>query len=156
MASAFPKILKDEKPALVIWQTGTVDAMRGVAQEGFQATLEDAVTKTREGGADLIFVNPQYNPRSDAVIATAIYSETMRFVALGNSVNLFDRQAIMRQWGELGTFDLLAATKSLDTASKVHDCIGRLLADLVFQGATLDPDDKTKNDIIDNRDKKTL
>jgi lysophospholipase L1-like esterase len=156
MASAFPKILKDEKPALVIWQTGTVDAMRGVAQEGFQATLEDAVTKTREGSADLIFVNPQYNPRSDSVIATAIYNETMRFVALGNSVNLFDRQAIMRQWGELGTFDLLAATKSLDTASKVHDCIGRLLADLVLQGATVDPDDKTKNDINGNRDKKSL
>ena len=40
----------------------------------------------------------------------------------------------MRQWGELGTFDLLAATKSLDTAAKVHDCIGRLLADLILQG----------------------
>ena len=59
-------------------------------------------------------------------------------------VNLFDRQAIMRQWGELGTFDLLAATKSLDTAAKVHDCIGRLLADLILQGVAVDPDDKTK------------
>lgn len=156
MASAFPKFLRDEKPALVIWQTGTVDAMRGVAQEGFQATLEDAVGKAREGGADLIFVNPQYNPRSDAVIATGTYSETMRFVALGNSINLFDRQAIMRQWGELGTFDLLTATKSMDTASKVHDCIGRLLADLIQQGVTVDPDDKTKTDINENRDKKTL
>jgi lysophospholipase L1-like esterase len=158
MASVFPKVLKDEKPSLVVWQTGTVDAMRGVAQEGFQATLEDAVGKAREGGADVIFMNPQYNPRSDAVIATATYSETMRFVALGNAVNLFDRQGIMRQWGELGTFDLLAATKSLDTASKVHDCIGRLLADLILQGVTVDPDDnKTKNnDINDNRDKKTL
>ena len=158
MASVFPKVLKDEKPSLVVWQTGTVDAMRGVAQEGFQATLEDAVSKAREGGADVIFMNPQYNPRSDAVIATATYSETMRFVALGNAVNLFDRQGIMRQWGELGTFDLLAATKSLDTASKVHDCIGRLLADLILQGVTVDPDDnKTKNnDINDNRDKKTL
>ena len=28
----------------------------------------------------------------------------------------------MRQWSELGTFDLLTATKSLDTAAKVHDC----------------------------------
>jgi hypothetical protein len=42
----------------------------------------------------------------------------------------------MRQWEELGTFDLLAATKSLDTAIKVHDCIGRLLADLVSEGVT--------------------
>jgi hypothetical protein len=160
MASTFPKVLKDEKPALVIWQTGTVDAMRGIATEGFQATLEEVVGKLREGGADLIFVNPQFNPRTDAVIATGPYTEAMRWVALGNSVNLFDRQSIMRQWGELGTFDLLAATKSLDTAAKVHDCIGRLLADLVLQGVAADSDDKpkdekTKNDINGNREQKS-
>ena len=133
MAAAFPKVLKDEKPQLVIWQTGTADAMRGVATDDFQTTLEQAVGRLREGGADVIFMNPQYNPRSDAVIATAPYTEAIRWVALGNAVNLFDRQSVMRQWGELGTFDLLAATKSLDTAAKVHECIGRLLADLVMQ-----------------------
>ena len=128
----------------MVWQTGTFDAMRGVATEGFQATLEEAIDKLHDGGADLIFVNPQYNPRTDAVIATGPYTETMRWVALGNAINLFDRQSIMRQWGELGTFDLLAATKSLDTAAKVHDCIGRLLADLVLQAVAVEPDDKKK------------
>ena len=83
MAATFPKVLRDDKPALVVWQTGTFDAMRGVAMEGFQATLEEAVNKVHEGGADLIFVNPQYNPRTDAVIATGPYTETMRWVALG-------------------------------------------------------------------------
>jgi len=134
MAMAFPKALKEEKPALVIWQTGTADALRGVGTDNFQATLESAISRLREGGADVIFMNPQYSPRTDAVIATAAYAETIRWVALSNAINLFDRQAIMRQWDELGTFDLLAATKSLDTAAKVHDCIGRLLADLVLQG----------------------
>jgi hypothetical protein len=134
MAAEFPKVLAAEKPNLVIWQTGTADAMRGISTDEFQATLEQAVGKLREGGADVIFVNPQYNPRSDAVIGTAPYAEAIRWVALGNAVNLFDRQAVMRQWGELGTFDLLAATKSLDTAANVHDCIGRLLANLVIQG----------------------
>ena len=52
MAEAFPKVLKDEKPALVIWQTGTADAMRGVGAEAFQATLEGAVDKLQTGGAD--------------------------------------------------------------------------------------------------------
>jgi hypothetical protein len=133
MASMFPKLLKDDKPALVIWQTGTVDAMRGVGTDGFQATLEEAVDKLRESGADVILMNPQFSPRTDAVIATAPYSEAMRWVALGRALNLFDRHSIMRQWGELGTFDLLAATKSLDTATKVHDCIGQLLGELIIQ-----------------------
>ena len=85
MAAAFPKVLADEKPNLVIWQTGTADAMRGVSTDEFQATLEQAVGKLRDGGADVIFINPQYNPRSDAVIATAPYAEAIRWVALGNA-----------------------------------------------------------------------
>lgn len=144
MAAMFPKVLKDEKPQLVIWQTGTADAMQGVAAEEFQATLEQSIGKLREGGADVIFVNPQYNPRSDSVIGTAAFTEAIRWVALSNGVNLFDRLSIMRQWGELGTFDLLAATKSLDTAANVHECIGRLLATLVMQGLAVEGGDKDK------------
>jgi hypothetical protein len=144
MAATFPKVLKDEKPQLVIWQTGTADAMQGVATDEFQSTLEQSITKLREGGADVIFVNPQYNPRSDAVIGTAPFTEAIRWVALSRAVNLFDRLAIMRQWGELGTFDLLAATKSLDTAANVHECIGRLLAHLVMQGLAVEGEDKEK------------
>lgn len=142
MADGFPKILKDEKPTLVVWQTGTADAMRGIGAESFQGTLEAAVDKLQAGGADVIFMNMQYSPRTDAVISTTAYADALRWVALEHAVNLFDRQGIMRHWSELGTFDLLAATKSLDTAAKVHDCIGRLLADLVVEAVTTDPEKK--------------
>jgi len=90
-------------------------------------------------------MNMQYSPRTDAVISTAAYAEAIRWVALEHAVNLFDRQAVMRQWSELGTFDLLAATKSLDTAAKVHDCIGRLLADLIIEAASAPPDTQKEN-----------
>lgn len=142
MAEGFSKILRDEKPALVVWQTGTYDAMRGVGAENFQTTLESAVDRLQAGGADVILMNMQYSPRTDAVISTTPYAEAIRWVGLEHAVNLFDRQSVMRQWSELGTFDLLAATKSLDTAAKVHDCIGRLLADLVVEGVSMDPDKK--------------
>lgn len=140
MAEGFSKVLRDDKPALVIWQTGTYDAMRGVSPESFQATLEDAVDKLELGGADVIFMNMQYSPRTEAVISTTPYAEAIRWVALERALNLFDRQSVMRQWSELGTFDLLAATKSLDTAASVHDCIGRMLADLVIEGLSVDND----------------
>ena len=146
MAEAFPKVLKDEKPALVIWQTGTYDAMRGIGAENFQATLESAVDRLQQGGADVVFVNMQYSPRTEAVISTTPYADAIRWVALERSVNVFDRQAVMRQWSELGTFDLLTATKSLDTAAKVHDCLGTLLADLIAEalsGNTADPPKET-------------
>ncbi len=76
------------------------------------------------------------------MIQTAPFTEAIRWVAAGNGVNLFDRQAVMRHWGELGIFDLLAATKSLDTAANVHECIGRLLANLVVHAATMNGEDQ--------------
>lgn len=140
MAEAFPKVLRDEKPGLVIWQTGTYDAMRGVGAENFQATLESAVERLQDGGADVIFMNMQYSPRTEAVISIAPYADAIRWVGLEHAVNVFDRQGIMRHWSELGTFDLLTATKSLDTAAKVHDCLGTMLADLVVEALSYDAD----------------
>jgi ABC-type amino acid transport substrate-binding protein len=140
MAEGFGKVLRDEKPALVIWQTGTYDAMRGVGAESFQGTLEGAVDKLQAGGSDVIFMNMQYSPRTEAVISIAPYADAIRWVALEHAVNVFDRQAIMRHWSELGTFDLLTATKSLDTAAKVHDCFGSMLADLIVGALSGDAD----------------
>ena len=62
----------------------------------------------------------------------------MRWVALQQEVPLFDRFSIMKLWADLGTFDLYSATKKLDIAERVHDCIGRLLADLVIEAAKPD------------------
>jgi hypothetical protein len=68
------------------------------------------------------------------MIAISGYAENMRVVAQQHEVLLFDRFAIMKQWNELGTFDLLAPTKSIDMAARVHGCIAELLGDLIVEG----------------------
>ena len=82
-------------------------------------------------------MNMQYSPRTESVISLGPYAETMRFVALEREVPLFDRFAIMKHWSELGTFDLYAATRKLEMAARIHDCIAQLLADLVRDGVKL-------------------
>jgi hypothetical protein len=72
------------------------------------------------------------------MIGLHTYTENMRWVALQQEVPLFDRFSIMKLWADLGTFDLYSATKKLDIAEHVHDCIGRLLADLVIASAKPD------------------
>ena len=114
--------------------------MRGVGAETFQTTLENAVDRLQSGGADVIFMNMQYSPRTEAVISVAAYADAIRWVGLERAVNVFDRQAIMRHWTELGTFDLMTATKSLDTAAKVHDCFGMMLADLIVEALSYNAD----------------
>jgi hypothetical protein len=136
MVKSFDKVLEDEKPNLVIWQTGTFDAMQGVDPKEFLASLTDGVEKLKSAGVDVILVNMQYNPR-DLVIAIEAYAENMRWVARERQVPLFDRFAIMRTWNDTGAIDL-AAAKDVTIAKRLHDCIGRALASLIIDAGRLD------------------
>jgi hypothetical protein len=135
MVKVLPTDLEAARPALMIWQTGTTDAMRAVDPDQFSQALDQGISIVRGAGADVVLVNAQYSPRTESMIALSTYSEDMRWVALQQEVPLFDRFSIMRLWSDLGTFDLYSATKKLDIAERVHDCIGRLLADLVIAAA---------------------
>ena len=130
LEQALPGIAQ-QRPALIIWQTGTVDAIKGVDPEEFRATLEQGVEMLHADGVDVVFMNMQYSPRTEAMISINAYADNMRWVALQHDVPLFDRFALMKHWAELGTFDLYDASKNTDTAERVHDCIGRLLAGLI-------------------------
>jgi lysophospholipase L1-like esterase len=138
MTQGLDKVLKEQKPDLVIWQTGTVDAMRGVDPESFRASLDDGIDEAIETGADLILMNMQYSPRTETMIPLGNYADIMRIVSRDREVPLFDRREIMRYWNDNGNFDLNLATKDVATAYKVHDCLGRALASLVVEAANLD------------------
>jgi hypothetical protein len=134
---ALQGIAAAEKPDLVVWQTGTFDAMRSVDIDDFRIALSDGIDTLQTAHADVVLMNMQYSPRTDSMIAVGSYADTMRLVALQHEILLFDRFAIMKQWNELGTFDLYAATKKTDIAERVHACIGRLVGDLMEQAAGL-------------------
>lgn len=130
--------LRRSKPDLLVWQTGTVDAMEGADQDQFNQALDKGINIAKAAGADTVLINAQYSPRTESIIALGNYAEIMRWVAVQHEVPLFDRFAVMKLWADLGTFDLFSTTKNLDTAGRVHDCIGRLLAALVADAAKPD------------------
>jgi lysophospholipase L1-like esterase len=133
------KILREQKPALIVWQTGTVDAMRGIEPDEFGSVLNNAVEKIRAAGTDVILMNMQYSPRTETMIAVSPYAENMRWVSQQRSVPLFDRLGIMRHWSDTGVFDLYTPTKAFVVAQKVHECIGRALATQIIDAAQLGP-----------------
>jgi hypothetical protein len=143
MVKALSADFTDAKPSLLVWQTGTTDAMLAVDPDQFSQALDNGINAAHAAGADVVLINSQYSPRTESMIALSTYSEDMRWVALQQEVPLFDRFSIMRLWSDLGTFDLYSATKKLDIAERVHDCIGRLLADLVIAAAK--PEERPTN-----------
>jgi hypothetical protein len=139
MVAGLGQILADDKPALVVWQAGTFDAVNGIDPDAFSASLEAGVQAIAATGADVILLNMQYSPRTEALLNVSAYADVMHWVAQALGTPLFDRLAIMRYWNEEGTFDLYAATKTSDMARRVHDCIGRALAAQIMHAAHLKP-----------------
>jgi len=139
MVEDIEKLVTDQKPNLVIWQTGTYEALRGTDPEQFRSAVSEGVQKLQSAGVDVVLMNMQYSPRTDSVVAVAAYVDGIRWVAREREVPVYDRLAVMRHWYDTGQFDLYAATKDMKTAKSVHDCIGRTLAASIIDAARLEP-----------------
>ena len=138
-ASTFVKLMETKKPTLVVWQTGTVDAMRSIDPEDFRGAVTDGVAALQNAGADVVLMNLQYSPRTETMISVPPYLDNMRVVAQEHDIPLFDRFAIMRQWNDQGSFDLFSASRGTELAKQVHDCLGRALAQFVIDAARIGP-----------------
>ena len=137
MAKGMSKLLADEKPDLVIWQTGTIDAIRRIEPDDFRTALEDGIETLEKGGADVILMNMQFSPRTEMMLSLGPYADSMRVAAQQHEVPLFDRLSIMRHWSDTGAFDLYVTDKDNVLAQRVHDCIGRGIAAMVMDAAHL-------------------
>jgi hypothetical protein len=140
MAASMANIVKQDHPDLVIWQAGTVDALRGVEPEDFHNSLDQGLDAIAAGDADAILMNMQYSPRTESMLNVSAYADVMRWVAEQRNILLFDRLAIMHYWSDEGTFDLYAATAGYAMAHRVHECIGRALASQIISAGHFDAD----------------
>jgi hypothetical protein len=135
VAGGLVKLLEGKRPTLVIWQTGTYDAMRSIDPDDFRGAVDEGVAALQNAGTDVILMNLQYSPRTETMISAPPYLDNMRVVAQQHDIPLFDRFAIMRHWNDAGDFDLFSASHGLELAKSVHDCLGRALSKFVIDAA---------------------
>ncbi len=133
------KLPQDQKPDLIVWQTGTVDAIRSVDPDDFRAALDSGVGALQKAGSDVLLINLQYNPRMETMLSVGPYNDTIRVVAQDHQIPMFDRFSIMRHWSDVGDFDLFGSAHGYGMAKRVHDCIGRSLSALVVEASRLNP-----------------
>ena len=123
------------KPHLVIWETGTVDAVRGVQLDDFGALLEAGVARIRDAGADVLLIDPQYARMTPRVVNLLSFVEAMRTFAAGQDVMLFDRFEVMRHWVDNDVFHLDEGTSLRPVGNEidqVYDCIAQLVARMIL------------------------
>ncbi len=122
---------------LVLWQTGTVDAVQGQPPDDFYETLSDGAATVAAAGADLVLVDPQYSRFLEANANLAPYAGAMQAAGTLPGVALFHRTALMRDWAETGAIDLERTPKAdrPAAATRLHACLGRALATLLLADA---------------------
>jgi hypothetical protein len=139
VAAGLPNLVAERKPTLVVWQTGTVDALRSIDPDDFRVAVDEGVTALQGAGTDVVLMNLQYSPRTDTMISANPYLDSMRLVAQQHDIPLFDRFSVMRHWNEAGDFDLFSTSHGIDLAKRVHDCLGRALSTFVIDAAHIGP-----------------
>jgi lysophospholipase L1-like esterase len=138
VAANLVKLVEAKRPTLVVWQTGTVDAIRSIDPDDFRGAVDEGVAALQKAGVDVVLVNLQYSPRTETMISAPPYLDNMRVVAQQHDVPLFDRFAIMRHWNDSGDFDLFSTAHGVDLAKRVHACLGRALTKFVIDAAHID------------------
>ena len=129
------------KPALVIWQTGSADAARGIPVTEFGNALERGIVELRDLGSDVLLVDSQFGPRASLLVNTDAYREAVRWNARRYDLPLLKRYDTMQYWWSQNVFDLDAEDKAvqLENADRIHDCIAALLVRMVEHSTASGP-----------------
>jgi hypothetical protein len=134
--------LKDaltHKPDLVIWQTGTIDAVQQVDAANFADALTRGRAMVREVGGELVLIGPQFSRHAGALVEFRPYIEEMAHVEQGYGTPFLDRFSIMRYWADRGLVNLEGGRETwAASAAFVHDCMGMFLVGLVLRAAGAD------------------
>ena len=128
--------LKQQHYALVLWQTGTVEAVRGLRPDGMQEVLHDGVQLVRDAGGDVVLVDPQFSRFLRANTDLDAYEEVLQQVATMPGVVLFRRFDLMRTWANEGRVDLehTAAADREQALDTLNRCLGQTLARFILSG----------------------
>ena len=129
--------LKQRRYPLVLWQTSTVEAVRGLQPDGMLDILHTGAEHVRDAGGDVVLIDSQFSRFLRANTDLDPYENVMQQVATMPGVALFHRFDLMKSWADDGRIDLEHTPKAdRDTAlDELNRCLGAALARFVLSGA---------------------
>jgi len=133
MLERFPSDVLAEDPILVIWETGTTDAVRGVEIDDFAAALQGGIDQLKARSIDIILIDMQFSRSTVTVIDFERYLSTLHRVGEVNELYVFPRFEMMRYWSEQNVFnfDGVAKDERASLAASVYECIAGNLAEAI-------------------------
>lgn len=120
-------------PTLVVWETGTADAVRSLDVDAFATALEAGLADLKNHRLDIVLVNMQYSRNTVSVINFEPYLEAMQHTADVDDIYLFRRFETMKYWSENGVFNFIDVPKEqrAPLAAQVYECLAERLAEAI-------------------------
>jgi hypothetical protein len=134
-------LIKTELPkrhyAVVVWQTGTVEAVRGLRPDTMRSVLEEGVDAVAAADGDLVLIDSQFSRFLRANTDIDPYQSVMQQVATLPGAVLFHRFDVTRAWADDGRIDLerVAKPEREQAVAQLNTCLGAALADFLLSGA---------------------
>ena len=129
--------LANRPTPLVLWQTGTVEAVRGMRPADMQDALADGIQAVAAQGGDVVLIDPQFSRFLRANVDLVPYEDVLTEAAALPEVSLFPRFTLMRDWAENGRIDLERTPRRTRLAAleTLNACLGQALAHFVLSGS---------------------
>ncbi len=125
-------------PDLVLWQVGTNSVLRDHPLKPHSALLREGIAQLKEAGADVILMDMQFAPRVLAKPEVQGMEDQIALAAKQESVDLFNRFALMRNWHEVQhmPFEAFVSPDQLHMNDWGYACVAKLLAAAIGEAAT--------------------
>ncbi len=122
---------------LVLWQTGTVEAVRGIRPDTLRSVLQDGADAAEAARADLVLIDPQFSRFLRANADLNPYETVLTQMTTMQSVTLFRRFDLTQNWVNNGQVDLERVERDErdKTIEMLNECLGQALARYVLAGA---------------------
>ena len=122
---------------LVLWQTATVEAIRGMRPDRMRQALREGLDAIRAAGGSLVLIDPQFTRALRANTDVEPYQTELQQVARLPGAALFHRYDVTRFWVLQDRIDPERASKDTREAelARLNVCLGQALARYVLSGA---------------------
>jgi hypothetical protein len=129
--------LTQAPPTVVLWQTGTVEAVRGMRADRMRRALQTGVEEIREAGASLVLIDPLFTRTLRANADVEPYETELQQVASQPGAWLFRRYDLTRGWVLSGKIDPERAETDERgiVLDRLNACLGDALARYLLNGA---------------------
>ena len=124
-------------PQLVIWQTGTNQALRTGDIGGYIDTVREGISRLKAIGADVVLMDPQFAPRVLARPTHPFIVDSISAMAREMNVAVFRRFVVMRHLISSGQYKIedIISSDGLHMNDVSYSCIAGLLADSIATAA---------------------